>query len=134
MGLRVHNTLTREKEEFIPLQADKVKMYVCGPNLYGPCHVGHAMSYVVFDTIKRYLQYRGYRVKHVQNFTDIEDRIIETARSMGITVNELAERYIARFYAEMDALNIQRADHHPRARMRPQDVPRFRRPDAGHRV
>jgi len=115
MGLRVHNTLTREKEEFIPLQADKVKMYVCGPNLYGPAHVGHAMSYVVFDTIKRYLQYRGYRVKHVQNFTDIEDRIIETARSMGITINELAERYIARFYAEMDALNIQRADYNPRA-------------------
>ncbi len=115
MGLRVYNTLTREKEEFIPLQPGKVKMYVCGPNLYGPAHVGHAMSYVVFDTIKRYLQYCGYRVKHVQNFTDIEDRIIETARSMGITVNELAERYIARFYAEMDALNIQRADHHPRA-------------------
>jgi len=90
-------------------------MYVCGPNLYGPCHVGHAMSYVVFDTIKRYLQYRGYNVKHVQNFTDIEDRIVETARSMGISFRELADKYIARFYAEMDALNIQRADCYPRA-------------------
>ena len=90
-------------------------MYVCGPNLYGPAHVGHAMSYIVFDTIKRYLQYRGYRVRHVQNFTDIEDRIIETARSLGTSVSALADKYIARFYVEMDALNVQRADDHPRA-------------------
>jgi len=73
------------------------------------------MSYIIFDTIKRYLRYRGYRVRHVQNFTDIEDRIIETARSLGTSVSELADKYIARFYAEMDALNIQRADYHPRA-------------------
>ncbi|MGQ9494310.1 MAG: cysteine--tRNA ligase [Anaerolineae bacterium] len=115
MSLKVYNTLTRQKEDFIPLQPGEVKMYVCGPNLYGPAHVGHAMSYIVFDTIKRYLRYRGYQVKHVQNFTDIEDRIIETARSLGTSVKELAEQYIARFYAEMDALNIQRADFHPRA-------------------
>jgi len=115
MGLRVYNTLTRQKEDFIPIQPGEVRMYVCGPNLYGPAHVGHAMSYVVFDTIKRYLRYRGYRVRHVQNFTDIEDRIIETAHSLGISVRELADRYIARFYAEMDALNIERADHNPRA-------------------
>ncbi len=115
MGLRVHNTLTRQKEEFLPLQPGEVKMYVCGPNLYGPAHVGHAMSYIVFDTIKRYLQYRGYRVRHVQNFTDIEDRIIETARSLGTSVSALADKYIARFYVEMDALNVQRADDHPRA-------------------
>lgn len=115
MGLKVYNTLTRQKEDFIPLQPDEVKMYVCGPNLYGPAHVGHAMSYIVFDTIKRYLRYQGYRVKHVQNFTDIEDRIIETARSLGTSVRELAEQYIARFFAEMDALNVQRADYHPRA-------------------
>nr|MBC7244728.1 cysteine--tRNA ligase [Chloroflexota bacterium] len=115
MGLKVYNTLTRQKEEFIPLQPGEVKMYVCGPNLYGPAHVGHAMSYIVFDTIKRYLRYRGYQVKHVQNFTDIEDRIIETARSLGTSVKELADRYIVRFFAEMDALNIQRADYHPRA-------------------
>lgn len=115
MGLRVYNTLTRQKEDFIPVQPGEVRMYVCGPNLYGPAHVGHAMSYIVFDTIKRYLQYRGYRVRHVQNFTDIEDRIIETAHSHGISVRELADQYIARFYAEMDALNIERADHSPRA-------------------
>ncbi len=115
MALRVYNTLARQKEEFVPLEAGKVKMYVCGPNLYGPAHVGHAMSYIVFDTIKRYLRYRAYHVIHVQNFTDIEDRIIETARSMGVTISDLANQYIARFYAEMDGLNIQRADHNPRA-------------------
>jgi cysteinyl-tRNA synthetase len=115
MALRVYNTLSREKEEFVPLEDNKVRMYVCGPNVYGPSHVGHAMSYLVFDMIKRYLQYRGYEVKHVQNFTDIEDRIIETAHSLGVSVNELAEKYMARFLEEMDALHIQRATHYPRA-------------------
>ena len=115
MSLRVYNTLTRQKDEFIPLEAGKVRMYVCGPNLYGPSHVGHAMSYIVFDMVKRYLRYRGYQVKHIQNFTDIEDRIIETALSLGTSIQELAEKYIARFYTEMDALNIERADYHPRA-------------------
>jgi len=115
MSIKVYSTLTRQKEDFVTLQPGEVKMYVCGPNLYGPIHVGHAMSYVVFDTIRRYLQYRGYRVRHVQNFTDIEDRIIETARSLNISVQDLAERYIARFYTEMDALNILRADANPRA-------------------
>jgi cysteinyl-tRNA synthetase len=115
MSLQVYSTLTRQKEEFVPLQPGEVKMYVCGPNLYGPVHVGHAMSYVIFDTIRRYLQYRGYRVRHVQNFTDIEDRIIETALSRNTTVKDLAEQYIARFHSEMDALNILRADVNPRA-------------------
>jgi cysteinyl-tRNA synthetase len=115
MSLRVHSTLSREKEEFVPLEGNQVRMYVCGPNVYGPCHVGHAMSYLVFDVIRRYLEYRGYEVKHVQNFTDIEDRIIETANSLGVTVKELAEKYSARFLREMEALNIQRAHHYPRA-------------------
>jgi len=115
MVLRIYSTLARQKREFVPLDPNRVTMYVCGPNLYGPCHVGHAMSYIVFDTIKRYLQYRGYSVKHVQNFTDIEDRIVETARSLGIPFRELADKHIARFYAEMDALNVQRADSYPRA-------------------
>lgn len=115
MSIRVYNTLTRQKEDLVTLQPGEVKMYVCGPNLYGPIHVGHAMSYIVFDTIRRYLQCRGYRVRHVQNFTDIEDRIIETARSLNTSVQELAERFIARFYSEMDALNILRADLNPRA-------------------
>jgi len=113
--LKAYSTLSRQKVEFVPLEPGKVRMYVCGPNLYDPCHVGHAMSYIVFDMVKRYLRYRGFAVKHVQNFTDIEDRIIETARSLGTTIQELADRYIARFYTEMDALNVERADHNPRA-------------------
>jgi cysteinyl-tRNA synthetase len=115
MSLSVYSTLSRKKEEFVPLEGSQVRMYVCGPNVYGPCHVGHAMSYLVFDVIRRYLEYRGYQVNHVQNFTDIEDRIIETANSLGMTVQELAEKYIARFLGEMDALNVQRAHHYPRA-------------------
>ncbi|MDH4207506.1 MAG: cysteine--tRNA ligase [Anaerolineae bacterium] len=115
MALTVYSTLSRRKEEFVPLEGNKVLMYVCGPNVYGPSHVGHAMSYVVFDVIRRYLEYRGYQVKHVQNFTDIEDRIIQTANALGVTVQDLAEKYIARFLQEADALNIQRAHHYPRA-------------------
>jgi cysteinyl-tRNA synthetase len=115
MTLRVHNTLSRRKEEFVPREGNEVLMYVCGPNVYGPCHVGHAMSYLVFDVVKRYLHFRGYQVKHVQNFTDIEDRIIETANSQGVSVSDLAEKYIARFLKEMEALNIQPATHYPRA-------------------
>jgi cysteinyl-tRNA synthetase len=122
MALRVYNTLSRRKEEFVPLHEGEVRMYVCGPNVYGPSHVGHAMSYLVFDVIRRYLEYRGYRVVHVQNFTDIEDRIIETARAQGTTIEALAEQYIARFLREMDALGVQRATHYPRAT---REIPRM---------
>ncbi|MBM4430471.1 MAG: class I tRNA ligase family protein, partial [Chloroflexi bacterium] len=115
MALKVYNSITRQKEDFVTLQPGEVKMYVCGPNLYGPAHVGHAMSYIIFDTIRRYLEYRGYHVRHVQNFTDIEDRIIETAQAQGTTVQGLADIYIARFYAEMDGLHVLRAHANPRA-------------------
>jgi len=115
MALRIHNTLSRRTEEFVPLVSGRVTMYVCGPNLYGPSHVGHAMSYLVFDVIHRYLEYRGYRVTHVQNFTDIEDRIIETARAEGTTIQALAARYAERFLREMDGLGVRHADHYPRA-------------------
>jgi cysteinyl-tRNA synthetase len=114
-AMKVYNTLSRQKEEFTTLQPGKVSMYVCGPNLYDACHVGHALSYVIFDTIRRYLQFGGYAVKHVQNFTDIEDRIIGKAQALNTTVGELSEHYIARFLQEMDALNIQRAHVYPRA-------------------
>ena len=115
MALTLYNTLSRQKEEFMPRVPGQVAMYVCGPNLYGPAHIGHALSYVIFDTLKRYLIFRGYKVKHVQNFTDIEDRIIETAHEQNTTITQLAEKYIARFLTEMDALNIQKADAYPRA-------------------
>jgi cysteinyl-tRNA synthetase len=115
MSLYLYNTLSRQKQEFVPRNPPHVAMYVCGPNLYGPAHIGHALSYIIFDTLKRYLKFRGYDVKHVQNFTDIEDRIITTAREQNTTIEALAEKYMARFLSEMDALNIQRADAYPRA-------------------
>jgi cysteinyl-tRNA synthetase len=115
VALEVYNTLSRQKEKFIPLTPGRVTMYVCGPNLYGPCHVGHALSYIVFDTLKRYLKFAGYQVYHVQNFTDIEDRIIAAAAQEQTTIGALADKYIARFLREMDALNVQRADAYPRA-------------------
>lgn len=115
MALTLYNTLSRQKEEFVPRDPNQVAMYVCGPNLYGPAHIGHALSFITFDTLKRYLKFRGFSVKHVQNFTDIEDRIIETARAQNTTIQALAEKYIARFLSEMDSLNIQRADAYPRA-------------------
>ncbi len=115
MALRIYNTLTRQKEEFVPNVPGRVAMYVCGPNLYDPCHVGHAFSYIVFDVVKRYLKFRGYQVRHVQNFTDIEDRIIARAQKEKRTIQEIAQVYIERFLNEMDALHIERADAYPRA-------------------
>ncbi|MDR7469948.1 MAG: cysteine--tRNA ligase [Armatimonadota bacterium] len=111
----MHNTLSRRKEPFQPLEPGLVRIYVCGPNLYGPVHVGHALSYSFFDVVRRYLEYRGYRVLHVQNFTDIEDRIIEKALRNGRTIFDIAQEYIDRFFQEMDALGVRRAHHYPRA-------------------
>ena len=90
-------------------------MYVCGPNVYAPAHVGHAMSYIVFDVLRRYLEYCGYKVKHVQNFTDIEDNIINRARAEGISIDELAERHIEQFFEDMAPLNVLKAHIYPRA-------------------
>src|SRR3989442_1175462 len=115
MSFRLHNTATRTVEEFVPLERGVVRMYVCGPNLYGPAHVGHGFSYAFFDVLRRYLEYRGHRVLHVQNFTDIEDRIIERATREGCGVAEIAQEYVDRFFREIDALGVRRADYYPRA-------------------
>jgi len=112
--MKIYNTLCGQKEEFIP-QGDIVRMYVCGVTPYAPSHLGHAMSYIVFDTIRRYLEFRGYKVKYVQNFTDIDDKIIARANETGISAKELAQRFIDQYFADMDALNIKRADIYPRA-------------------
>ncbi len=112
--MKVFNTISRQEEEFLP-QGDEVKMYVCGVTPYSDCHIGHAMSYVIFDVIRRYLQLRGYRVKYVQNMTDIDDKIIDRANQLGISTRELAEKYIESYFEDMDALNIGRADIYPRA-------------------
>ncbi len=115
MALAVHNSLTKDKKPFEPIIRGQVSMYVCGPNLYGPAHVGHALSYIFFDVVRRYLEHRGFSVRHVQNFTDIEDRIVERARGEGRSIFEISQEFIDRFLLEMDALNVQRAHHYPRA-------------------
>lgn len=113
--MRVFNTLTGKKEEFIPLDDRKVRMYVCGVTVYDYCHVGHARSAVVFDVIRRYLRYRGYDVTFVRNFTDIDDKIIKKANEEGIPWHEVARKYTEEFYRDMDALGVERADIEPKA-------------------
>jgi cysteinyl-tRNA synthetase len=112
--MKIHNDLTAKKDEFVPL-GETVKMYVCGVTPYDNSHFGHAMSYVFFDVIRRYIKFRGYALKYVQNVTDIEDKIITRANQRGITTTELAEKYTASYLADMDALNVIRPDIMPRA-------------------
>ena len=95
--IRLYNTLTRKKEEFQPLEPGHVKMYVCGPTVYSDAHIGHAMSSIVFDIIRRYFEYRGYTVKHVMNYTDVDDKIINRANTLGVDPQALAESYIQAF-------------------------------------
>jgi cysteinyl-tRNA synthetase len=113
--MRVFNTLTGRKEEFIPLDNRKVKMYVCGVTVYDYCHVGHARSAVVFDVIRRYLRFKGYEVTFIRNFTDIDDKIIKRAKEEGIPWHEVARKYTEEFYRDMDSLGVERADIEPRA-------------------
>ena len=113
--MKLFNTLTGQEELFQPYDGKTVKMYVCGVTPYSSTHVGHALSYVVFDTLRRYLEYLGYDVKHVQNFTDVDDKIIQRANEEGITGDQLTDRFIGDFFATMDRLNVQRADSYPRA-------------------
>jgi len=112
--MKTFNTLSGQKEEFVP-PGNEVKMYVCGITPYDESHIGHAMSYLIFDAIRRHLLFRGYKVRYVQNVTDIDDKIIDRANRLGIPANELAEKFTNRFFEDMDALNILRADVYPRA-------------------
>jgi cysteinyl-tRNA synthetase len=112
--MKVYNTLSGQKEEFLPA-GDEVKMYVCGVTPYDDCHIGHAMSYIIFDVIRRYLQFSGYKVKYVQNITDIDDKIIDRAAKLGVSTHELAEKYANSYFEDMDALNIGRVDIQPKA-------------------
>ncbi|MDD7796412.1 cysteine--tRNA ligase [Clostridium sp. 'White wine YQ'] len=113
--MRLYNTLTRKKEEFIPITPGEVKMYVCGPTVYNFFHIGNGRTFIVFDTIRRYLEYRGYNVKFVQNFTDIDDKLITKANDEETTLKEIGDRYIAEYYKDADGLNIKRATVNPRA-------------------
>lgn len=113
--MKLYNTLTRKKEEFVPLVPGEVKMYVCGPTVYNFFHIGNGRTFIVFDTIRRYLEYRGYKVRFIQNFTDIDDRMIKRANEENITVKEVGDKYIKEYYTDADALNIERATVNPRA-------------------
>ena len=114
MPLMVYDTKTRSKREFAPRNPSGVLMYVCGPTVYAPAHLGHARSYVAFDVVRRYLDFLGHKVRLVQNITDIEDSIIRTASQHGIKPSDLAEMYIRGFLADMDRLNVRRAEEYPR--------------------
>ena len=112
--MKLYNTLTRKKEEFIPLEEGKVKMYVCGPTVYNFFHIGNARPFIIFDTFRRYLEYRGYEVTYVQNFTDVDDKIINRSHEEGITPDEVEDKYIEEYFKDADGLGIKRASVHPR--------------------
>ena len=113
--MKIYNSLTRKKEEFIPLNPGKVSMYVCGPTVYNYFHIGNGRTFIVFDTIRRYMEYRGYEVNFVQNFTDIDDKMINKANEENTTVKEIGDKYICEYYKDADGLNIKRATTNPRA-------------------
>lgn len=114
-GMRVYNTLTAQKEDFVPLEENNVRIYACGVTVYDLCHIGHARSAIVFDVIRNYLKHRGYNVTYIRNFTDIDDKIIKRSHEEGISWKEVAEKYTEEYYKDMDALGIGRADIEPRA-------------------
>lgn len=107
--------MTRQKEEFVPIDKNEVKMYSCGPTVYDYFHIGNARPFIIFDTMRRYLEYRGYKVKFVQNFTDIDDKMIKRANEEGITVKELGDRFISEYFKDAKALGIHEASVHPKA-------------------
>lgn len=123
--LKIFNTLTRKKEEFVPLKTPQVTMYVCGPTVYNYIHIGNARSAVVFDTIRRYLQYRGYQVQFVSNFTDVDDKIIKAAREQELTPQQIVNKYIAAYQEDMAALNVLPATLNPRATENMADIISF---------
>jgi cysteinyl-tRNA synthetase len=113
--MQLYNSLTRKKEEFIPMDTEEVKIYSCGPTVYNYFHIGNARPFIIFDTLRRYMEYKGWRVKFVQNFTDIDDKMIKRANEEGITVKELADRFIAEYFTDARGLGIQEATVHPKA-------------------
>lgn len=123
--MKIYNTLTRKKEEFVPIEEGKVRMYVCGPTVYNYFHIGNARPFVVFDTMRKYLEYRGYKVKFVQNFTDVDDKIINRAKEEGISASEVSEKYIAEYYKDAAALNIKKATVHPKVTETMDDIIHF---------
>ena len=125
MSIQLFNTLTRKKEPFVPMEEGKVKMYVCGPTVYNYIHIGNARPVIVFDTVRRYLEYSGYEVNFVSNFTDVDDKIINTAKELGEEVGELTDRFINAYFEDVGALGCEKADAHPRVTEHIDDIIAF---------
>jgi cysteinyl-tRNA synthetase len=123
--MKVYNTLTRKKEELVPIVKDEIKIYVCGPTVYNYFHIGNARPFVVFDTLRRYLEYRGTHVTFVQNFTDVDDKIINKAKEEGLPAGEVSEKYIGEYFKDAAALNVRPADVHPKVTENMDDIIRF---------
>ena len=113
--MKIFNTLSRQKEEFVPLEPGKVKMYVCGPTVYNFIHIGNARPMIVFDTVRRYFEYKGYEVNYVSNFTDVDDKIIKKAIEEGVDAETISQRYIEECKKDMAAMNVKPATTHPLA-------------------
>ena len=114
--MKIFNTMSRQKEEFVPLEEGKVSMYVCGPTVYNLIHIGNARPMIVFDTFRRYLEYKGYDVNYVSNFTDVDDKIIKKANEEGVDASVISERYIEECKKDMAAMNVKPATTHPLAK------------------
>ncbi len=115
MTLSIYNTLTRRQEEFQPVEPGQVRMYYCGVTVYDYCHLGHARACIVWDVVRRYLEFIGYRVRYIENFTDIDDKILNRARKENSTMETVAERYIQAYFEDMGRLGVREADEYPRA-------------------
>ena len=113
--MKIYNTLSRRKEEFVPIEEGKVRMYVCGPTVYNLIHIGNARPMIVFDTVRRYMEHKGYEVNYVSNFTDVDDKIIKAAIEEGVDASVISERYIAECKKDMEAMNVKPATTHPQA-------------------
>lgn len=122
MAIKIYNTLTRKKETFQPIEENKVKMYVCGPTVYNYIHIGNARPAIVFDTVRRYFEYRGYEVRYVSNFTDVDDKIIKAAKEANVEVPKLSEKFIQAYFSDIEALGVKRADVHPRVMENMQEI------------
>ncbi len=112
--MKIYNTMTRKKEEFVPIDENEIKMYVCGPTVYNYIHIGNARPAVVFDTMRRYMEYKGKNVKFVQNFTDVDDKIINKSLDEGVSAREISEKYIGEYFRDAEALNLKKATVHPK--------------------
>lgn len=124
-SVKIYNTMTNRKEEFVPIDEKEIKIYVCGPTVYNYFHIGNARPFVVFDTLRKYLEYRGNNVKFVQNFTDVDDKIINKAREEGITAGEVSEKYIAEYFKDAAALNVTKATVHPQVTQNMKEIIAF---------